>query len=211
DTTGNAQNSIDSLITLQTSLASAQRGAVNGVTDSANYAASAVAPVFEDISETGTVITGLTNQDDASVAIPIGFTFPLYGVGNTTVFVSSNGLLTFGTGNTAFTNADLTTTPAQASIAAFWDDLHTEGDDAGANVFFQVSGSGPNQHLTIQWNEIRFFSGGAEGDTITVPAQLFPDGRIMFDYHNLVSGTALGNNGGGAALCRKGARYQRPA
>src|SRR5215510_9915589 len=191
NTRATAQNIDGSFITLQTSLASAKRGAVNGVTDSANYTASAVASVFEDISETGTVITGLTNQDDASVSIPIGFTFPLYGVGATTVFVSSNGLLTFGTGNTAFTNADLTTTPAQASIAPFWDDLHTEGDDAGANVFFQVSGSGPNQHLTIQWNEIRFFSGSAEGDTITFQAQLFADGRIMFNYQDLVSGTAL--------------------
>jgi hypothetical protein len=210
NTRATAQNIDGSFITLQTSLASAQRGAVNGVTDSANYTASAVAPVFEDISETGTVITGLTNQDDASVSIPIGFTFPLYGVGATTVFVSSNGLLTFGTGNTAFTNADLTTTPAQASIAPFWDDLHTEGDDAGANVFFQVSGSGPNQHLTIQWNEIRFFSGGAEGDTITFQAQLFADGRIMFNYQDLVSGTALGNNGGSATVGIKGAGTQGP-
>src|SRR5262249_60829669 len=137
DTTGNAQNSIDSLITLQTALASAQRGAVNGVTDSANYAASAAAPVFDDISETGTVITGLTNQDDASVSIPIGFTFPLYGVGATTVFVSSNGLLTFGTANTAFTNTDLTTTPAQASIAPLWVTLHTESDDAAPTDFCQ--------------------------------------------------------------------------
>src|SRR5215475_8169580 len=210
NTRATAQNIEGSFITLQTSLASAQRGAVNGVTDSANYTASAVAPVFEDISETGAVITGLTNQDDASVSIPIGFTFPLYGVGATTVFVSSNGLLTFGTGNTAFTNADLTTTPAQASIAPFWDDLHTEGDDAGANVFFQVSGSGPNQHLTIQWNEIRFFSGGAEDDIITFQAQLFADGRIMFNYQDLVSGTALGNNAGTATVGVKGDGTQGP-
>jgi hypothetical protein len=210
NTRATAQNIDGSFIKLQTSLASAQRGAVNGVTDSANYTASAVSPVFEDISETGTVITGLTNQDDASVSIPIGFTFPLYGVGATTVFVSSNGLLTFGTGNAAFTNADLTTTPAQASIAPFWDDLIVEGDDEGANVFFQVSGSGPNQHLTIQWNEIKFFSGGAEDDIITFQAQLFADGRIMFNYQDLVSGTALGNNGGSATVGIKGAGTQGP-
>ena len=98
------------------------RGALGSLVKGGFYQAAAVSANFEDISETGTVIAGLTNVDDASVSIPIGFTFPFYGVPNTTVFVSSNGLLTFGTSNTAFTNADLTTTPAQASIATFWDD-----------------------------------------------------------------------------------------
>src|SRR5262249_12944532 len=119
------------------------RGVLGSIIRAGAYQAAAVAPDFEDISGTGTVIAGLTNQDDASVAIPIGFTFPFYGAGNTAVFVSSNGLLTFGAANTGFTNADLTTTPAQASIAPFWDDLHTGGGAAGSNVFFQVLGSGP--------------------------------------------------------------------
>jgi hypothetical protein len=210
NTPATAQNIDGSFIALQTSMASARRGAVNGVSDSANYAASAVAPAFEDISGTGTVITGLTNQDDASVSIPIGFNFPLYGVGATSVFVSSNGLLTFGTANTGFTNADLTTTPAQASIAPFWDDLHTAGGQPGSNVFFQVLGSGPTQRLTIQWNQIRFFTGGAAGDTITFQAQLFADGRIQFNYQDLVSGTAGGNNGASATAGIKAAGTQGP-
>ena len=174
------------------------------------YQAAAVSADFEDISGTGTVIAGLTNQDDASVSIPIGFTFPFYGVANTTVFVSSNGLLTFGTGNTAFTNADLTTTPAQASIAAFWDDLHTGGGQPASNVFFQVSGEGSDQHLTIQWNQIRFFTGGAAGDTITFQAQLFADGRIQINYQDLASGAAAGNNGASATVGIKGVGTQGP-
>jgi hypothetical protein len=183
---------------------------VNGVTDSVNYSAAAVAPAFEDISGTGTVITGLTNQDDTSVSIPIGFTFPFYGAPNTTVFVSSNGLLTFGTSNSAFTNADLTSTPTQAAIAPFWDDLHTGGGQPASNVFFQVSGSGPGQHLTIQWNQIRFFSGEPEDETITFQAQLFADGRIQFNYQNLVSGDLPGSDGGSATVGIKGAGSQGP-
>ena len=210
NTTATAQNIDASFITLQTSQASAQRAAVNGSTDSANYSASGIPFVFEDISATGTVIAGLTNQDDTAVSIPIGFNFGLYGVTNTNVFVSSNGLLTFGAGNTAFTNANLTTTPAQAAIAPFWDDLHTGGGVAGSNVFFQVLGAGPTQHLTIQWNKIRLFSGGTAGDTITFEAQLYADGRIQFNYQDLVSGTALGNNGGSATVGVKNAGTQGP-
>ena len=186
------------------------RGALGSLIKGGAYQAAAVSANFEDISETGTVIAGLTNVDDASVSIPIGFTFPFYGVANTTVFVSSNGLLTFGTGNTAFTNADLTTTPAQASIAAFWDDLHTGGGQPASNVFFQVSGEGSDQHLTIQWNQIRFFTGGVAGDTITYQAQLFADGRIQINYQDLASGAAAGNDGASATVGIKGVGTQGP-
>jgi hypothetical protein len=199
NTIATAQNINGSFITL-----------VTGVSDSTNYTVAPVTATFEDISATGTVITGLTGADDASVSIPIGFAFPLYGVPNTDVFVSTNGLLTFGTSNTTFTNADLTTTPAQATVTAFWDDLHTAGGAPGSNVFFQVSGAGPDQHLTIQWNQIRFFSGGAAGDTITFQAQLFADGRIQFNYLDLVSGAAAGNNGASATAGIKAAGTQGP-
>ncbi len=208
NTLATAQDLNASFVTLQTSLATTQRGAVMGVTDSTNYTAAAIPFVFEDISGTGTVITGLTNQDDASVSIPIGFTFQFYGANNTTVFVSSNGLLTFGSGSTAASNSDLTASPTQAAIAPFWDDLHTGGGVTGSNVFYQVLGTGANQHLTIQWNKIRFFSGGSTGDTLTFEAQLYADGRIQFNYQDLVSGSATGNNGASATAGLKGTGTQ---
>jgi hypothetical protein len=210
NTPATAQNINDSFISLETSLAKAKRGAVTGVSDSTNYTVAPVAATFEDISATGTVITGLTNADDAAVSIPIGFTFPLYNTTQTSVFISSNGLLAFGTANSGFTNADLTTTPTQAVISPFWDDLHTGGGLPGSNVFFQLSGEGPNQHLTIQWNQIRFFSGGAAGDTITFQAQLFADGRIQLNYPDVVSGTAGGNDGASATAGIKAAGAQGP-
>jgi hypothetical protein len=210
NTIATAENIDPSFITLQTSQASAQRGAVNGTTDSANYSAGAIPFAFEDISGTGTVIAGLTNQDDASVSVPIGFNFSFYGVNNANVFVSSNGLLTFATASTAFTNSNLTTTPTQAAIASFWDDLHTGGGQPGSNVFSQGSGAGPDQHLTIQWNQVRFFSGGTAGDTLTYQVQLFADGRIQFNYQDLVSGTAAGNNGASATVGIKDAGIQGP-
>jgi hypothetical protein len=203
-----AENIDSSFITVSTPQASAQRGAVLGGTDTLNYVATAVPFTFEDISTTGTVIAGLTNQDNASVSIPIPFTFPLYTLSNTSVFVSSNGLLNFAAGNTSGVNADLTTTPAQASIAPFWDDLHTAGGAADSNVFSQLIGTGVNQHLTIQWNKVRFLSGGTAGDTITFEAQLFADGRIQFNYLDLVSGTAAGNNGASATSGVKGTGTQ---
>ena len=208
NTIASAQNIDASFITLQTSQASAQRGAVLGTTDNANYSGAAVPFTFEDISATGTVVPGLTGVDDVSISIPVGFTFPFYGASNTTVFVSSNGLMTFGTANTTFTNSDLTAVPPQAAIAPFWDDQHTAGGVAGSNVFFQVTGAGANQHLTVQWNAVRFFSGGTAGDTITYQAQLFADGRIQLNYLDLTSGSAAGNNGASSTVGIKDAGTQ---
>jgi hypothetical protein len=205
--TNTSENIDSSFITATTPQASAQRGAVTGQIDAA---AVSVGFTFEDISATGTVIADLTNQDNASAPIPVGFAFPFYGVSNTTVFVSSNGLLTFGSGNTSGVNTDLTTLPTQASIAPFWDDLHTAGGVLGLNVFYQLIGSGDNQHLTVQWNKVRFAVGGTAGDTITFQAQLYADGRIQFNYPDLVSGTAAGNNGASATVGIKAEGTQGP-
>ena len=90
------RTSTASFITVATPQTSALAGRHWHVSDSTSYTAAAVPFAFENIGATGTIITGLTNQDDASVSIPIGFTFPFYGANNTTVFVSSNGVLSFG-------------------------------------------------------------------------------------------------------------------
>ena len=189
---------------------SATNGALGAIALGGAYQAAAVTPGFEDISGTGTVIGALTGLDDAAASIPIGFNFPFFGSNQSSIFVSTNGLMTFGTSSTTFTNANLTSTPSQAAIAAFWDDLHAAGGAADSNIFFQTSGAGVNQHLTVQWNKVRFFSGGLAGDTLTFQAQLFADGRILFNYADLVSGSAAGNNGGSATVGIKNAGTQGP-
>jgi hypothetical protein len=156
-----------------------------------NYSAAAVPFTFEDISGTGTVITGLDGQDDASVSIPVGFTFPFYNQNYTSVFVSSNGLMTFGTGNSEFSNADMTSDPTQAAIAPFWDDLIVTGN-ANTHVYSQVLGSGANQHLDIQWNSVSFFADSPRTGGLTFEVQVYADGRIQLNYQSL----ATGNNGG---------------
>jgi hypothetical protein len=198
---------IDSSFIRLSSGSTPSRGAILGQTDNATFTATAVGFSFENIASSGTTITGLTGQDEASVSIPIGFNFPFFGTTNTSVFVSSNGLLTFGAANTAFLNADLTSDPTQAAIAPFWDDLLVSGG-ANSTVRYQVLGSGTNQHLTIQWNQVSFFSGGTSGDTLTFEAQLYVDGRIQFNYLDLTSGTASGNNGASATAGIKAAGTQ---
>ena len=124
--------------------ASAQRAAVlSSIPEPSGFRATTPAFAFEDISATGTVIAGLTGQDNVSVSIPIGFTFPFYGVNNSSVFVSTNGLLTFGGAFTGANNSDLTGSPPLAAIAPLWDNLGVLGT-ANSRVRYQVLGSGPS-------------------------------------------------------------------
>jgi hypothetical protein len=210
DSLGGAQNIDASFIELRGIQTRSMRGAVMGTTDRTGYTAAAVPFAFADISATGTRVTALDNADDSAASVPIGFSFPFYGTTYTSVFASSNGLMTFVSGNSGFSNADLTASPAQAAISPFWDDLHTGTDITGAGVYYQVSGSGADQRLTIQWHNVRFFSGGSRTDTITFQAQLYADGRIQFNYPDLVSSTAIGNNGGSATVGVKAAGAQGP-
>ncbi len=155
-------------------------GAVGQTDRPASYSAAAATFAFDNISSSGTTISFPTNDDDAT-QIPIGFTFPMYGVAYTNVFVSTNGLLTFGTANTAFSNADLTSSPAQAAIAPFWDDLVISGSSA-TKVVYQVLGTGASTKLVIQWNNVSFYADSSHSGGVTFEAELGINGSIRFNY-----------------------------
>jgi len=73
----------------------------------------------------------------------IGFSFTFYGNTYTQFYVSSNGLITFGTGSVAATEAPI---PSAATpnnfIAGFWDDLAV---DALGDILYQTIGASPNR------------------------------------------------------------------
>ena len=93
--------------------------------------------MWEDITASGTLLADVSNADDAFEAVDItGFTFPFYGQNFSQVFVSSNGLLTFGQGSSAYSNSALPSMSSPGNlIAALWDDLDTR---TTGDIYFQV-------------------------------------------------------------------------
>ncbi|MCY2986275.1 MAG: M36 family metallopeptidase, partial [Planctomycetota bacterium] len=170
----------------------AERAAVLGISDrtGGSYQASAVPFAFEDISATGNrvlvgVDDGIDTLDDAELG---DFQFPFYGTTYSSLFVSSNGLITFGTGNGSLSNTDLTSLPTQAAIAVLWDDLDTRNGVATTGVYWEVRGSGSAQRLILQWNQIQYYFATSGGDTITFQAVLSAaDGSIRLNYQDLTS------------------------
>jgi hypothetical protein len=119
----------------------------------------------------------LTDDDSASFQVP--FAFPYYGAAQSTVFVNSDGNLTFGEGDAASTDRDVTrmlTGPPR--VAPFFADL--DPTTGTGRVYVQSAADA----FTVTWCGVRAFD---STQTTTVQVSLLPDGVIEMHY-----GTAIG-------------------
>ena len=123
--------------------------AVDSITGGITYA-------WDEISATGTQLTTISNADDDSEPVAItGFTFPFYGINYSQVHVSSNGLLSFGTGNSSGYNNQIPGSGAPPNaIAAFWDDLDTR---TTGTVYYKQEAT----RVIIQFQSVGRYDGGA--------------------------------------------------
>lgn len=137
----------------------------------------------------------LSLGDDAAMRIPLPFVFPFCGGLYDSVWVSSNGCLTFGAGDAAFliSTADLMAGPPR--IAALWSDLTP---DLGGSI---TAGAVGSDFVVAYTGVPEFLFGGANTFSIT----LRPDGTHRVDYGSLTSQGALfgalaGRSPGGGAV-----------
>jgi hypothetical protein len=156
------------------------------------------------------------NCDDCTGAVVFPFFGRLYGTTFTTVNVSSNGNLQFGTNNNDWLQAALPASGFTYTIFANWDDFDTS-DNAFPHlngVYTSIDGSAPNRIFNIEWRtrrhavslppaptdnfEIRFYEGkdrfdivygavGMTGGTSTVGVQ--KDGTDFTQYESGTAGT----------------------
>jgi hypothetical protein len=153
---------------------------------------------YEDISGSGTELTG----DNLSALIGIGFQFPFFDEQYTTLFVSTNGLLTLGGSFASPANQDLTvagTNPGQPVIAPLWDDWDIDPAFAGRAYYETLGTAGVDLRLVVQWHDIEHFDADG-GGTVDFEAVLFEDGTIEFRYNDVTTGVAAENNGASATV-----------
>jgi Secretion system C-terminal sorting domain/HYDIN/CFA65/VesB-like, Ig-like domain/Nidogen-like len=122
--------------------------------------------------------TGLTG-DDASITLDLPFEFPFYDGAETSVNVSSNGYLTFGTSGTEFTNGNFPDSSIpNAVIAPFWDDM-VAGESSANYAYFDSE----NQRFIIQYSHWMFY--GSDTGDMNFQAHLYESGEIRFYYETL--------------------------
>lgn len=112
-----------------------------------------------------------------------GFNFNFYGTAYDSLYVSSNGLISFEGPHTSSANTDLLSSPTEPVIAAFWEDLRTGAADFEA-VFWQVLGTGNDQRLVVQWSNVQVDNANAATvGPLDFEAILYErDGSIQFNY-----------------------------
>jgi hypothetical protein len=129
--------------------------------------------------------------DDDSTSQAIGFTFPYYGGTFSSLFVNSDGNLTFDEADAASTERGFARLLGGAPrIAPFFADLDPS---AGGGVFVQSSADA----LTVTWCNVRGFD---RTEAVTAQAVLLPSGVVEMKYATptlteAIVGLSPGRNG----------------
>ncbi len=181
DSIADAQSLADSFLDLGGGIS---RGAVLGKSDGgAGYQAMAEPSEFIDISGTGHAVLQGSDFDWIwlSPTDLEGFQFTLYGSTNDNLYVTADGYLYLPAGYGGYVNAMVR-------------DLVIFGSQNAA-VFWQVLGSGDEQKLVVQWNEVGFY-GYNGNDPVTFEAVLSEaDGSVRFNYLDLQTDVPDANEG----------------
>ncbi|MCS7307051.1 MAG: InlB B-repeat-containing protein, partial [Aquificaceae bacterium] len=90
--------------------------------------------------------------DDSSVGISTPFPLRFYGTSYSQVYISTNGVISFGSGTTVYENTSLPNSGLPSMIAAFWDDLYIE---PYSKVYWHVEGVSPNRVFVITYENVR--------------------------------------------------------
>lgn len=153
-----------------------------------------VAYNWVDISGTGTDLGMVCDDCEAQITLPFAFGF--YGTPYTTMWVGTNGAMSFTDSNIDYDNQCLPATNQTTLIAPFQDDLDTY---SGA-VYWEVQGSAPNRQVIVQWHNINHLY--MIGST-TFQAILYEgSNRILFQYQDVdfVDGYEYLDNGASATV-----------
>lgn len=132
-----------------------------------------------DISDIGIPID-LTDNSFAG-PIPIGFDFSYFDSSYSELYISSNGLISFGSGTEAFANANMPdTTSPNNIIAAWWDDL--DPGAGGSIKYYSSTGSA----FVVSYENVPIKD---HGGSLTFQVVLYNHGIINLNYDAMNPGT----------------------
>jgi uncharacterized protein (TIGR03437 family) len=132
----------------------------------------------------GIPLAALDDDDTRQVALP--FPFQFFGVAYTSVYVNSDGNLTFNSGDDASSERSLgrmTTGPPR--IAPLFDDLNPAQTAGGVRVLSDTS------RVVVSWVAVPEYSDAGTGIKQTFQVALYADGRIAFSYSGVTPTSAV--------------------
>jgi uncharacterized protein (TIGR03437 family) len=134
-------------------------------------------------ASSGTPISGL--GDDDTREFPLPFAFPFFGGNYNSIFVNSDGNLTFESGDKGITDRSLgRLTAGVPRICPLFEDL----DPSAKGSVNVLTESG---RLVVSWVQVPEFSDAGTGTLQTFQARLYPDGRIELSYSGVTAQSAI--------------------
>ncbi|WP_416900669.1 S8 family serine peptidase [Micromonospora echinospora] len=144
--------------------------------DSFGYACGAAGGTFTP----GTELLNVTG-DDRATTVSLPFRVPLYGRSYKDAWVSTNGVLGFGTSSTSRVNTTIPSTAApNLALFPFWDDLYVETDSA---IYTTVGGSAPRRTFTVEWRNVAIYANRSQ--RLTFSATIGEDGSVVYRYKDI--------------------------
>ncbi|MCP2328374.1 subtilisin family serine protease [Hamadaea flava] len=131
--------------------------------------------------ETGETVLALTG-DDSVATVPLPFTFSFYGTQYSSVYVSTNGFVSFTDAVPAPVMSWLPSTGTpNAAVYALWGDFVVDGS---ASVRTSVAGSGTNRRLIIEWRNVQD-KWTSQRNTFSVT--LYENGQVATGYQTVAT------------------------
>lgn len=130
-----------------------------------------------------TSATRTTYLDDSVVEVSFtrGFTFPFFGTAYSSVWINTNGGVTFGGGSTSFYMAASAISASNPGIAILWSDLDPSlGDPANAD---QIDYQQFDDHFVITYTQLpEYTSAPAASRFNTMTLTLYDSGKVTMSY-----------------------------
>lgn len=140
--------------------------------------------------------TGI-NSDDTSKTVSLPFPFTFYGQSFSSVKISSNGYVVFGSSAaTAYSNVAIpnTSTP-NGLVAPFWDDLNPA---SGGSIWYKTVGTAPNRRFVVAWVGVPHYPNVGNATLEVILEEGTND--IRFQYSDVNLGNASYNYGASATI-----------
>ncbi len=145
----------------------------------------------------------VTNVDDAAYQFDTSFDMDFFGTTYGDLYVGTNGILTFGAGNSAYTSVAFPISSIPPVIAAFWADVDLRPGGSGDEntLFYGETVIDGRTAFVATWHEVRAYWQDASNGVNTFQAVLFDRSDIEagafdieFNYQaiNWLSGAVSG-------------------
>lgn len=140
---------------------------------------------YAAIAPTGAVNIINGTDDSTTKAIPLPFDFDFFCQTQNTVYINSNGFITFSPTNYTLSQSRNplsmpNSTVPNNMIALCWDDLDPSSFGGGTIDYF-VKGTAPNRVFVVRFNQVQFFFAFA-GEAVNGEIQLF-EGTNIVEIH----------------------------